>query len=234
MLFDGIYLLNKAVHVLSASQVHIDVGMCSWSLSNAYQSAFFAMKACALLLGMAVAEIDSSVYVIDLCAETAISKKTSRYIPPKVIRVMKSQRIEHRQYWGLFSRLLRISDIPVSLLSGDLKAALIALNNSDFASQRNLLHYDNTSWVLSDLQQLIARDDFAADTAAIRSGQALDTDRDDFSVSLAIVLVGFGMSLLRDAAAVSNAIGEEVQILRVWIQNAPNGRFLDVYPEGAA
>jgi hypothetical protein len=234
VLLDSLFLINKAVHVLSAAQIHIDVGMCSWSLSSAYQAAFFAMKASVALLGVTVAEVDSNTYVLDLCAESATARRTSKYTPPKIIRVMKTQRVEHRQYWGLFLRTLRVSPLPASVLPDEVQAALTALAISDFASQRNTLHYGNTSWIFNDLQQMVAQDDFAIDVAAIRDGTALDVDRTDFSVVLAISLVCLGYRLLADLATVSNAIGNELALLRQWLRTAPNQRYLAAYAHDAA
>jgi hypothetical protein len=234
VLLESLFLFNKAVHVLSAAQVHIDAGMCSWSLSSAYQSAFFAMKASLALLGVTVAEVESNTYVVDLCTESVTARRTAKYSPPKIIRVMKTQRIEHRQYWGLFQRTLRVLALSSELVGEDLRHALSALDINDFASQRNTLHYGNTRWVFNDLQQLIVQDDFAANAAAIRNGEALSVDRNDFSVALAITLVGCGYRLLADLATVSNAIGEELDVVRRWFRETPSNRYLAVHPQHAA
>lgn len=234
VLLDSLFLFNKAVHVLSGAQIHIDAGMCSWSLSSAYQSAFFAMKASAALLGVSVAEIDSNTYVVDLCAESATAKRTRNNIPPKIIRLMKCQRVEHRQYWGLFRRLLRVCPVPREILAEGVVEALTRLEITDFASQRNKLHYGNTSWIFDDLQKLMVRADFGVNVGAIRDGSAIDVDRDDFSVVLAIALVSFTYRLFADIAKDSNAIGEELNFIQEWLRDAPNERYLSAYPQDAA
>ncbi len=55
---EGLFLLHKAAHVMACAQVNVAKGLRSWSLSSAYQSAFFSMKAITHFLTL-LAEPDS-------------------------------------------------------------------------------------------------------------------------------------------------------------------------------
>ena len=66
VLHDAIYLLHKAAHVLGSALVHVSSGMCTWSLSSAYQAAYFAMNSVMRFLGVAVVEYESRHFLIDV------------------------------------------------------------------------------------------------------------------------------------------------------------------------
>src|SRR5438045_8161508 len=44
MFNEGVFLLHKARHILGAAEMHANDGISTWSLSSAYQGAFFAGK----------------------------------------------------------------------------------------------------------------------------------------------------------------------------------------------
>src|SRR4051812_15171653 len=54
VLWEGIHLLHKASHIISAGEVHACEGMCTWSLSSFYQGSLFGIKGILYLMGVAL------------------------------------------------------------------------------------------------------------------------------------------------------------------------------------
>jgi HEPN domain len=66
---EGVYWLHKALHVLGAAEIDADGGMPTWSLSSAYQSAFFSARSSMAFLGVAIAERAKTSYVVEFCRD---------------------------------------------------------------------------------------------------------------------------------------------------------------------
>lgn len=65
ILVEGLSLLYKSANVLAGATVHVERGMCSWSISSAYHAAFFAMKGIVHLLGAAFVKTDTT-FIVDV------------------------------------------------------------------------------------------------------------------------------------------------------------------------
>ena len=69
-LWEAIFLLHKAAHVLSAAELHAKIGVLTWSLSSAYQSCFFSAKSILNFVGINIAEYKNKNYYLRLVAGT--------------------------------------------------------------------------------------------------------------------------------------------------------------------
>src|SRR4028118_1483157 len=64
--WEGLFLLHKASHVVSCSEIGVKRGIKTWSLCDAYQGALFGAKAICYLLGVAFPEHGSKTVMLDV------------------------------------------------------------------------------------------------------------------------------------------------------------------------
>ena len=147
----ALFVLHKAANVMGCAQVHVARGLCSWSLSSAYQAAFFGMKAILQLLGVVVIETGDQSYLVDVWAEPDKKKKKNFLGPKYPVLIQKVQRVEHRHLWGCFQRMLRVCTAPADIWPVGCVQSLKDLDINGFARQRNKLHYTTLFWPFEDL-----------------------------------------------------------------------------------
>jgi len=198
VLHQTVHLYHKAVNAISGAQVHIREGLTSWSLSSAYQSAFFAAKAILGLFGVVFVEApEVGVFLVDVWA---MKKRKPRPIVTgtlHTVRLLRTSRIEHRQVWAFFQKMARKTRVPAGAISRANLSAILELDIAAFAKQRNALHYSK-SWPFSDLHNFVVIPDFGRFGNDIHDGSALAEPTDGaFSVALGFVLVRAGYQMLR-------------------------------------
>jgi hypothetical protein len=217
VLIEGIFLLHKAANVLGSAQVHVSTGLRSWSLSSAYQAAFFAMKAVTHFLGVAVVEVQNKSVLIDIW--TPPQKKRKGEVGPSYHVLMQScNRFEHRQLWAVFQRMMRVTKELDTVLTKDITTALLDLDINDFATQRNSLHY-RIAWPFNDLHQCNIDPNFGIHDDGIADGTPLrDPEGDDFSIVLGIVLVRIGYRMIYELSQKAPALDGELDLLRNWLR----------------
>lgn len=229
ILREGVLMLKKASNAMAGAFVHVDFGMCSWSLSSAYHAAFFAMKAIQHFLGFAVVEFDKS-FMIDVWPppEPLSSKRKKRGETPmrKMLFVkLQQNRLEHQPMWAFFERLIRITTVDDSVWPSSVTNSLARLESGDFAGQRNRLHYRNSAWPFpEDINRCVRQAGFGG---IADSEEFLDADRSDFSVVLAVVLLWMGGQLLQDMAKSSNVIRTVWEQVSEWLQEPHNQLYQD-------
>jgi hypothetical protein len=113
--------------------------------------------------------------------------------------VHRVRRVEHRQQWGVFLRLLRTTKrLPANR---DLVRALSQLDEADFARRRNALHYGRHSWPGPDLRGPIRNETFGALTGIDDLLECLsDVDRADFGYVLGHCVGYLCVSMFADLA----------------------------------
>jgi len=228
VLLEGIALLHKAANVATAGQNDFEVGFRSWSVSTCYHASYFAMRSLCCLLGMVVVSIDGSTYVIDVCAE---EKKHKAGRPKKeLIYRAASGQATHQALWYLFQRLLRVTAVPAEIWPPEWAGALKRLDASDFARQRNDIHYQSNSWPFADdlraLAPIVTHGTFGGKVC-----EALDdADRDDFTVALSFVLLRMASQLLSDLAVDLSVVEREAGLLFDWQDVAQNSHYRAEFP----
>jgi hypothetical protein len=132
--------------------------------------------------------------------------------------ILRTPRIEHRQSWAFFQRLLRIIRIDDAFWPGQMCKALVDLDITDFGKQRNALHYTTVSWFFDDLSACVIKPHFGEHTNDLSDGEALsDPDSDDFSIALALVIVRMGSQLLKDLVQYAPVLQPEWDLLEAWL-----------------
>lgn len=212
LLHQGIYLLHKAANVLVAAQDQVHDGLPTWSLSTSYQGALFAADAVINLLGVLPLNFNRSHFIVDTysgpIAGVGKAKQPLAFTEINVIPFPDS--ISHFHHWAIFQRLLRSTKkLP---FKDDVIAALVALDDREFASQRNGLHYSHT-WQFEDLH------DYFVETSILSFGEKKDLltqlspESPGFSIALGAAVFGLGLKLLSDLAEKSVLIQGEFELI---------------------
>ncbi len=225
VLAEAFFLIHKSINVLGCTQVHVNAGLCSWSLSSAYHSAFFGIKAILQLLGVVVVEVGGRSFLVDIWAHSA-GKPSRRQIllgVPSVVLIQATPRIEHRQLWGWFQRMLRVCDVPGNIWP---LGCVDALKNHDlaaFASQRNAIHYSSTFWPRKDLHRCEMDAHFAMFPEGLDDGIAIsDPSSQNFSLALAFVVCSMAVKMGRDLSQSSEPVRHEIELIEEWLSGSCN------------
>jgi hypothetical protein len=226
----GIFLLHKAANVIGASQIHIREGIKSWSLSSAYHAAFFSMKAVLHFLGVIEIHVpERGYFLLDLWSEEVSKSSRIRKRTYSVIKIIKSKRFDHQQLWDLFQRMLRITNFSEKIITAQNVASIQSLKITDFALQRNRLHY-STKWIFDDIRDYIFNKSFGVFQNELSDGSALQNpNKEDFSLALGFILVRMGFQMLSDIAELSPEIKNELDLLSLWFSKDCNYLYKKVY-----
>lgn len=216
VLHEGLYLLHKASHVVSAAELHVQTGICSWSLSSAYQGSVFACRAVLAFLGIALATVDGHYVLVDLWPGSPARDRRgvelgTDWPTPNVWPLGQIGHMDHRLQWSLFQRVLRVA--RVDCWQGRASRLVGLLHPADIPHQRNLLHYRAHLWVCDDLLSFAAQPDFGTfEWAEDQDREELDPDRDDFTLQLSFVLLKLASCLLEDLARLSPRLAPEWEL----------------------
>jgi HEPN domain-containing protein len=215
MFHEGVYWLHKALHVLGAAEKHADTGMPTWSLSSAYQSAFFSARASMAFLGVAVTELEKTSFVVaisrDMQLMSAGEYGTLGAFDGEAHFHTFGVLFDHRQVWLLFQRLLRVTTrapwpAPLTSYVGQ-------LNVAEITKQRHHLHYQLYGWVFDDLFNFQFGHGFDQ-TAPTGSGRDLfDPGAAKFSFVLAAALLRMALDPFIDICRYSNRLAQEKALL---------------------
>jgi hypothetical protein len=211
MFREGVYWLHKALHVLGASETHAAKGMPTWSLSSAYQSAFFSARASMAFLGLAISEVEKTSFVINLCRDMRLMSDR-QYGTPGAFReeaqfYTLGILFDHRQIWSLLQRLLRITTRPP--WPSELSTYIAQMNASDITKQRHNLHYQLLGWYFNDLYTFEFPSGFD-DVQPTGSGRELfDTSISKFSFSFAAAILRIGLDPFLDICRYTNRLTDE-------------------------
>ena len=222
VLHEGIYLFHKAAHIFGASLLHVESGLCTWSLSSAYQSAYFAMKSILCLLGVSIVDSQTrGIFLVDVWHTEDRHQKRQK---DPIVFMYNSGKIEHGQLWACFQRAVDVTSNHESICAASFRRGLLGVEPNEFADQRNRLHYKNV-WRFGDLHAALIQNQFGR----ITSGE-LDSEQDDFLVVLAFGLIHMGRHMLGELAKSSAPIQEETALVDTWL-NQPFNR---LYGENSA
>src|SRR5262249_43877830 len=161
----------------------------SWSVSSAYQSAAFAMRATMGFLGVSVAEVSNVSYLLDLWAPPEGTTRKALAAGPGTIPVRRP-RPDHKARGALFEGLWRRTVVDNRTWPCATVRALTRLEPSHFASQRNQLHY-RTYWPMGDLYACRPAKTFLGVISSdyFERIEELNTEADDYSLALCLCVV---------------------------------------------
>ncbi len=208
---EATYCMHKALYVLGSSESHINMGMPTWSLPAAYQSAFFSARAIMGFLGVGMAEFHQASAAVDLCRNMQDLRPQrlveigafSEEVPFHTLGVL----FDHRQIWLLFQRVLRVTSCDI--WPSGWANYLSLLDVGEITRQRHGLHYQVGYWVTDDLHQFIHPEDFP-DVLPTGTGRDLfDNTRRNFSFILASIINGLAIRLFEDLGQVTTRLSDE-------------------------
>jgi HEPN domain len=224
---EGIFLLHKATNVLEASESNFIEGFPTWSLSSGYQSSFFAAKSILAFMGVAFPRISGSDCIIDVwpLPEDLTSKQKKMGIEPDIlVKMIKEHPIQHFHVWKILQRIVNTSDINVDLWPNSYIEFIMKID--DFSFQRNVLHYSNYKWILSDIHDRLFLKDFAARENFEEELREVDENTNDFSILLTYVLISMSYSLLNDIARNAPIIQGDRDLLNRKLKRLTSFKFI--------
>lgn len=212
---EAVFWLHKALHVLGASEVHVEMGLPTWSLSAAYQSAYFAARSMLGFLGVSVAELKHVSVAADLCRDMQGVR------PLKMARIgafdenveFRSLGVlfDHRQIWLLFRRYCVQPAALFGQRSGQHFFGM--LNISDITRQRHGLHYQLQYWVLDDLHNFVYSEPFQNVDPTGTGRELFDREKPNFSLAAGAVLTRMALALFKDVRTLTNRLAGEREMV---------------------
>jgi hypothetical protein len=208
---EAILWMHKALHVLGASEIHVEQGLPSWSISSAYQSAYFAARSILAFLGVSLAEFQRVSVVVDLCRDMQGLR------PQKIQSIGAFEEnvsfrslgvlFDHRQTWLLFKRLLRVS--TCELWPDGWSEYFAQLDLSGLTKQRHGLHYQLDYWILDDLHDFVYSDEFRKVDSSGTGRELFDSAKDNYSLIIGFSLARMALLLFNDLCSNSKKFQNE-------------------------
>ncbi len=212
---ESIYWLHKSVHSLGAAERKIQDGVLTWSIIDAYQSAYFSMRSLCGILGVVICDYQYKSYVVDICRDFGSMRRSERELESAFAEEVSvytlGVRFDHIQCWQIFQRLLRV--LKNETWGKEYSLQIMALDTTDFAHHRNRICYYAHEWLEEDLHTPILKSDFALRAGEIDSLESYKATS-YFSVSLAYTLARIALSAYWDLAELGTILTEETKLLR--------------------
>lgn len=228
ILREAIYFIHKATHVCGTANIHLENGVLSWGISSAYQSAFFALKGILGLLGLSFPRINSALMIDCFPAEEKLSSNQRKRgeKPKPELKFVILPTLTHTHMWQIFQRVLSVS--KVSIWKPEIIDYLRNLNVSQFAEQRNSLHYINNYWLFpEDLYERIFDDSFGIDNTLFNKEEYGSLhNRKDFSFILNYILLKFSYDLINDVGRYSTSVKAEYDLIQNTLLEGIHKRYL--------
>lgn len=226
---EGIYLFYKSLNVSGATEIHIDNGILSWSLSSGYHSAFFAAKSIMCFLGVTFTSVDNEMVMIDVWPEPEKISKTkisNGVIPEQKMKFVKMPRLDHHKIWMAFQRILRT--LTIDIWEENYLYFLKNIDPKHFAKQRNYMHYRNNHWQFKDLHEQLYLSDFSLKYNLVEDIVSFDQDSDDFSIILSYVLLYLSFLLLKDITDQAPLIQDEFNLINTSLTESWHSKFREI------
>jgi hypothetical protein len=222
---ESVILVHKAGNVLRAAAEEGGRGFRTWSRSSSYHAAFFAMRGVLGLLGVMVfrGSDRQSEYQVDIWAPRLKKKKPGPTESQFAVRIIRrKRRVEHKEMWGLFSRVLRVTKIDNAIWPLLDKDPLKTLDPGQFSHVRHQIHYRSAGWIFEDLDSLKETDDFAKLAEDVAALKHLDApDEHGFPPALALHTLSLGVALLQDLGQHIPKVQLEAKRAQKWMASSP-------------
>ena len=221
LFLEGTYLLHKASHVIGAAESHAKSGIQTWALSSAYQGAMFGSKAIMNMFGINLSEHNHKGLIANVWPEPV--KLSSKQIrsgiknDPDMEFLLIDHRIDHRNLWRIFERLLNV--LKIDVWQPDHVKALRKLNIADYSWQRNQIHYHDNVWICDDLYEFASDDNFGIPSNGILKALDFSKNTKDFSMVLALLILKLGFLLFESIADLTNKLDHENELFSNFIND---------------
>jgi len=210
-LWEAVFLFHKCAHTHLAAQRIGQQGMHSWSLFNAYHSAYLGARGIMTLLGVPTPNLSGNQIVIDLFPEPLRTRKKVTASPLfQEFVIVRLGRLEQRYLWEAFQRVLRMTEATCWDVA--LRDGLLDLSFEAITPPRNRYLYKAPFWpALSDLITDALPSDFNK-----LFGTALDVDEEGFLLRLCFSVYRLFEQLMADLASQSRIIKEQLDGSRIF------------------
>lgn len=212
---ESIYWLHKSVHSLGAAERKVQNGMLTWSVIDAYLSAYFSMRCLCGILGVVIFDHHNKTYVIDLCRNFGSMRIDKRELEGAFAKNVSVHtigvRLDHKQCWQIMQRLLRV--LRGETWGQDFSQQIIALESTDFAHHRNRLCYYAYEWLENDLHSPLFENDFATQTVEMEHLE-FNKETSSFTINLAFTLVRTALIAYWDIAKLGTILDKETTLLK--------------------
>jgi hypothetical protein len=210
-LWEAVFLFHKCAHTHLAAQRIGQQGMHSWSLFNAYHSAYLGAHGIMTLLGVPTPLLGSVQIAIDLFPEPVKKKKSAAPAPSfQDFIIVRLGQLNQRYLWEAFQRVIKMT--KASCWDVVLRDALVDIDFEDFSRPRNKYLYRAGFWPpLSDLMA----DTLLADFNKL-FGKSLDIADEGFLLRLCFSVYRLFEQLMTDLASQSGIIKEQLDSSRIF------------------
>jgi hypothetical protein len=209
-LWEAVFLFHKCAHTHLAAQRIGQQGMHSWSLFNAYHSAYLGAHGIMTLLGVPTPLLGSGQIVIDLFPEPPKKKKFAAAPQFHDFVIVRLGQLNQRYLWEAFQRVLKMTQ--ATCWDVVLRDALIDVDYEDFSRPRNKYLYRAGFW--PPFSDLIA-DALIADFNKL-FGKNLEIADEGFLLRLCFSVYRLFEQLMTDLASQSAVIKEQLDGSRVF------------------
>lgn len=212
-LWEAVFLFHKCAHTNLATQRMGQQGMHSWSLFNAYHSAYLGARGIMTLLGVSLPKVNGNQIAIDLFPEPTKKRRTQLAQPEfQEFIIVRLNLLEQRYLWEAFQRVLNMTQSKC--WDATLRQNLLDLSFEKITRPRNHFLYKAQFWPLPDLITDAAASEFDA-----IFGTELDVDEQGFLLRLCFSVYYLFEQLMQDLAVYSAPIKEQLDGSRVLISS---------------
>lgn len=154
LLWEAVFLFHKCAHSHLAAQRLGHVGMLSWSMFNAYHSAFIGARGVMALLGIGFPFLpNGGQLLIDVFPQPESKKDIQRLRLRQwrfqEILIVRLSGLKQRELWEGFQRVLEISDVPC--WDDRVRQELLDVTCASITRPRNAFLYKAAFWPGKDL-----------------------------------------------------------------------------------
>jgi len=213
LLWEAVFLFHKCAHSHLAAQRLGHLGMNSWSMFNAYHSAYIGARGVMALLGIGLPFLPNGGQLLVDAYPQPESSKNVRKVRLGLWRfqeilIVRLPQLDQRALWQGLQRVLRISD--VQCWDPKIRQELLDVAYERVTVPRNAFLYKAAFWPGDDL--LVDR----TDTNVARFvGTELIPEHEGFLIRLSFVVYRLFEQLILDLAGESGVIRAQVQESRV-------------------
>jgi hypothetical protein len=213
LLWEAVFLFHKCAHSHLAAQRLGHLGMHSWSMFNAYHSAYIGARGIMALLGVGLPFLPNGGQLLIDAYPQPESSKNIRKLKLGLWRfeeilIVRLPLLDQRALWQGLQRVVQISDVPC--WDSETRRELLDIAYESITTPRNAYLYRAAFWPGDDL--LIDGTD--VDFSRLL-GTELNPEHEGFLLRLSFDLYRLFEQLIHDLAAESGVIRAQVQESRI-------------------
>lgn len=218
ILAEAVFLFHKCAHTHLGAQRIGARGMHSWSLFNAYHSAYLGARGIMALLGISLPTRHDGQYLVDIfpLPESGRAQRdyaAGRHTFDEFFLVRFGANFDQRELWEMFQRTLNAADVD----SLDERACreLLRPDHSAFSSRRNAMLYNAAHWPCDDLIADAALSSFVGFAGSGPPPDYLEAAHPGFLLRLSFNVYRLFEALVKDLAKDSAPVRLELEASRI-------------------